>query len=111
VPRSGGQASRTCHSVKEKSRGLPGFDPGNLRLLIQKIPLFCGVPFYRLAINFDPADVGISARAVTASRSQVAEADRLDFTEVYFVEQCSLGLHFGDVQLEPAHFGKIELAL
>src|SRR5262249_46271934 len=53
----------------------------------------------RLAVDLDPANVGVAALAVTASRSQIDEADFVDFGQVHLVEQGTLGLHLFDIQL------------
>src|SRR5207248_11555455 len=66
--------------------------------------------FDGLTVNLDPANVGISSLAVTASRSEVDETDLVDFAEIHLVQQDTLRLHSIYVQLEPSHVGKVKLA-
>src|SRR5262245_14633837 len=62
-----------------------------------------------LRVNFDPADVGVSALAVTTAGSKVDESDLVDLREVHFVEQNALGLNLFDIQFEPANLAEVEL--
>src|SRR5579872_349491 len=69
------------------------------------------IPLDWFSINLDPGYVGVSARTMAASRSEIGKADRVDLAEIHYVQQGPLGLHLGHIELEPAHFGQIEFAL
>ena len=50
-----------------------------------------GVALHRLAVDFDPADVHITAVAVAAAWDQICETDFIHLAQVYVFEQIAAG--------------------
>src|SRR5712672_3576803 len=63
----------------------------------------------RLAIDLHPTDVREASKSVAAAGREVHKADFIDLAQVDFVQKSALGLHFRDIQLDPAHIRQIEL--
>src|SRR5262249_51621746 len=86
-------------------RGSAPFETGSRRLN----PSFRRSSLHRFRVNLDPADVGKTAEAVTASGRQIDKPDLIDSGQIHFVEQNTLGLDFFDVQLQPSDVRKVKL--
>jgi hypothetical protein len=71
---------------------------------------FLPSPFDGFAVNLNPTHVGKTAQAVTASGSQIHEADLVDFRQIDLVQQSAFGLNLFDIQLQPANIAKVKLA-
>src|SRR5712671_595714 len=63
----------------------------------------------RRAIDLHPTDVREASKSVAAAGREVHKADFIDLAQVDFVQKSAFGLHFRDIQLEPAHIRQIEL--
>src|SRR5438132_13479040 len=62
-----------------------------------------GVALHRLAVDFDPADVHITAVAVAAAWNQICETDFIHLAQVYVFEQIAAGPDLVRIDLYPAN--------
>src|SRR5215475_8351963 len=65
----------------------------------------------RLSVNLDPADVRISAGAMTAAGSQIDESDFIDFAQVHFVKQVTFSLACFHIDAHPLDIARVKLDL
>src|SRR5579872_1558959 len=84
--------------VDSKSRTAPGSNSRRRLASRRLLGRSRRIAFDRFSVNLDPGDVGVAARAMTASGAEIGKADGVDLAQIHLVQQGSLGPHGGRIE-------------